>query len=126
MRKLGSLTAAAVLCVEHAERGFLNCGDDARRNSSAAPGKRLRLSDCAFHHLRLLNDVAVLFFVGVGNAHEHALEAGAAVTVGRREIRAAIKRFAIGGKKSGERPAALSADRADRGLVAAVDVGTLV
>ena len=43
-----------------------------------------------------------------------------------RKVSAAVKRLAVGSEKRGKRPAALSADGADRDLVAAVDVGTLV
>src|ERR1700720_2473662 len=84
------------------------------------------MRDRTLHHLRLLHHVAILFLVGVGNAEQHTLETWTPVTIGRRKIRAPIKRLAIGRKKSGERPSALPADRTDRSLVPAVDIGTLV
>ena len=80
----------------------------------------------ALYHLRLLHHVAMFFLVSVGNADQDALEARSPVTVVRRKISAAVKRLAIGSEKCGERPSALPADHADRSLVAAVDVWTLV
>src|SRR4029077_18905400 len=57
---------------------------------------------------------------------EHAFEAGAAILIARREVSAAIKWLAIGCKEGGERPSPLSTDRADRSLIAAIDVGTFI
>src|SRR5271169_3711165 len=117
MGKFGCLSEAAVLRIEHFEGGFLDCGNDARGNGTAAAGERLRLRDRTLDHLRLLDHIAVLFFVSIRDADQYAFEAGAAVTVGGRKVRATVERLALGSEKSGERPAALSADRADGGLV---------
>ena len=43
-----------------------------------------------------------------------------------RKISSSVKRLAIGCKKSRERPPPLSAHRADRGLIAAVNIRTLI
>jgi hypothetical protein len=61
-----------------------------------------------------------------GNGFENATKARPAHGVVRREIGAAEKRASIGEKKSGQRPAALPRNRADRSLVTRVHVGPFV
>src|SRR5258708_38571576 len=126
MRKLRSLPKPSMLRIEHAERRLLNRSNDARGNPPAAPGKRLRLRNRALDHLRLFHHVAIFFLVRAGDAEQYSLETRTPVAVSRREIRAAIKRLTVGRKKSSQRPAALPADRADCGLISAVDVRTLI
>jgi len=126
MRKFRRLSEPSMHCVKHLERRVLNRIDDAARNLSGAAGKRFRLRDRVLDHLRLFDHVAVLFFVGVGDAQQHAPEAGTAVTIVGRKICAAVKRLAMGSEKRGERPTALAADGLHRNLIAAVNVGTLV
>src|SRR5258706_6639148 len=126
MGKLGSLPEPSMLRIEHAGSRLLNRGNDAPRNPPSAPGKRLRLRDRGLHHLRLLHHVGMFSLVGGGDAEQHALETRTSVAVGRRKIRATVKRLAIGSKKSRERPSTLSADSTHRSLVPAVNVRTLV
>src|SRR6266446_9103247 len=126
MWKLGSLPKPSMLRIEHAERRLLNRSNDARGNPPAAPGKRLRLRNRALDHLRLFHHVAILFFVGAGNAEQYSLETRTSVAVCRRKIRPAIKGLAIGRKKCSEWPPALPANRADRSLIPAVNVRTLI
>src|SRR5580700_364113 len=126
MRKLGRLPEPPMLRIKHAERRILNRIDNARRNPPALPGKRLRLRNRTLDHLRLLDHVAMFFFVGVGNAQQHALETRTPVTIVRRKIRPTVKRLAIRSEKRSERPSALPADRAHRSLVPAVNIRTLV
>src|SRR5580704_10804970 len=126
MRKLRSLPESAMLSVKHAECGLLNRIDDAGGNPSVAPRKRLRLRDRAFHHLRLLHHVAMFFLKGCGDAGQYALETRSPITICRRKISASIKRLTVGSKKRSERPSPLSADRADRRLIPAVNVRTFV
>src|ERR1700686_2986962 len=126
MGKFGGLAEAAVLRVKHFESGLLNGLDYAGRDAAVASSGRFRLCDRLLNHLRLLDHVAMLFFVGVGDAEEDAFETGAAVAIVRRKIGAAVEGLAIGSEKGGERPSALTADGADGDLVAAVDVGALV
>src|SRR5579863_9697615 len=57
---------------------------------------------------------------------KHPLESRPAELIVGRKIRATEKWSAIGQKKSCQRPAALSRKRADRRLVARIDVGPLV
>src|ERR1700733_4429252 len=126
MRKLGRLPESAVLGIEHFQGGLLNGGNDAARNSPAAPGERLRLRNGVLQHLRLLHHVAVLLPVSIGDAQQHTPKAWAPVSIGRRKISAAVKWFAIGRQKRRERPTALPAYRADRSLVTDVDIGALI
>src|SRR5271167_1309555 len=126
MRKLWRLPEASMYRVKHLERRFLNRIDHTTRNLPAAPGKRFRLRNRVLDHLRLLDDVAVLFFVRAGDAQQDAAEAGTPVTIVGWEIRAAVERLAIGSEKGGERPSALPADGLHRNLITAVNVGTLV
>ena len=70
--------------------------------------------------------IRAFLLVGIGDREEDAAKTGAAHLVFRWKIRAAEKRFAIGHQEAGERPAALSADGADGGLVAGVHVGAFV
>src|SRR6267378_3191259 len=71
-------------------------------------------------------ELGALVAIGIGNGEKNAAKTGAAHLVFGREIGAAEKRFAIGEQKTGERPAALAGNGADGGLIAGVDVGTLV
>src|SRR6202453_2035324 len=126
MRKLGRLPESAVLGIEHFQGGFLNGRNDAARNSPAASGERLRLRDGVLQHLGLLDHVAVLLPVSMGDAQQHTPKAWAPVSIGRGKISAAVKWFTIGRQKRRERPPALPAYRADRSLVTDVDIGALI
>src|ERR1700732_2790809 len=122
MRKLRRLPEPAMLRIKHAKSRFLNRRDDASRNPPTASRKRLRLRDRTLDHLRLFHPVAMFLLVGIGDAGQHALEAGPPVAIRRRKISASIKRLTIRSKKGRKRPSTLAADRADRSLVADVDV----
>src|ERR1700739_1041689 len=126
MGKFRGLSEAAVLRIEHFERRFLNGRQNAGGDSSAATGKRFRLRDGGFHHRRLVYHVAMFFFVGVGDAEQHPAKAGPAVSITWREVGSTIKGLAVGGEESGERPSALSGNRLDGDLIAAVDIGVLI
>src|ERR1700692_4945941 len=126
MRKLRRLPKPSMLRVKHTKSRLLNRRDDTRGNTPITSGERFRLRDSALHHLRLFDHVAILLLVSIGDADQYALEAGPPVAVRRRKIRPAVKRLAIGCKKSRERPPTLPAHRADRGLIAAVNVRTLI
>src|SRR3984957_16073281 len=126
MGEFWRLSEPSVDRVKHLEGGFLNGIDHAVRNLTAASGKRFRLRNRVLDHQRLLDYVAVLFFVSVGDAQQNAAEAGTPVPIVGRKISAAVKRLAIGSEKRGERPSTLAADGLHRNLVAAVDVRTFV
>jgi len=126
MRKLRRMAESTVVCVKHLHRGFHDGGNHLGRKASPASGKRFRLRQRALDHLRLFHHVAAFIAKGVRDRSEHPPEAGTPVSILGREISPAIKRFAIRREKRGERPSALPADRADRNLVPAVDVWTLI
>ena len=126
MRKLGRASEAAILRVKHLQRGFDDGVNDRRRKPGAFSGKGLGVRDRTLDHLGLLHHVVVFFVIGIRDRKQHALEAGTSVVIVRRKISSTVKRLAVGSEESRQRPAALSADRTDGDLVAAVDVGTLV
>ena len=84
------------------------------------------MADGIEHRVGLLEHLVALGAEGVGNGHEHALEAGTSPLVVGRKISSAVKRFALRREKGGERPATLTGHGLHRRLVAAVNVGTLV
>src|SRR5579863_371793 len=116
MGKLWRLPEASMLRVEHFEGGGLNGVDYAARDLAAAPRKRFRLRDRVLDHLRLLDHIAVFFFVGIGDTEQHAPKAGTPVAIRGWKIRSAIERLAIWSEERGERPSALPADRLHRCL----------
>src|ERR1051326_7649270 len=103
MRKLRSLPKSAVLGIEHLLGRFQNRGNHRRGNTTATACKGLRLRDCALDHLGLLDDIAVLFLVSIGDAEQYTPEAWTAVAIVRGEVRAAVKRLAVGSEKRGQR-----------------------
>ena len=125
MRELGRASKAAVDLIKHLPRRFQNRVNH-RRGYFFAARKRFRPRDRALDHLRLLQHLAVFFAIGLSNRNEHALKAGPPVTIRRGEVRAPIKRFAVGSEKRRQRPPALSRQRGHRHLIAAVNIGTLV
>src|ERR1700722_12877463 len=106
MRKLWCLAEAAVLGIVHALGRGLDGGDDLGRNPAIFSGKGFRLRNRVLNHPRLLNHVAALFLVGIGDAEQHTPKAGAAVSVLGWKVCSAVERFAIGSKKRGQRPSA--------------------
>ena len=126
MRKFRRVAEAAVLLVEQMQRGFDHRVDDAGIELAARAVKHFRFGDGFFERVGGVVHFARGDCESFGNAEENAFEAGAAHGVFGREIGAAEKRLAVGREERGERPAALSGNGADRGLIARVDVGALV
>src|SRR5208282_25746 len=126
MRKLGSASKAAIGRVKHAPRRFQNCADHRGGYLAPALRRRFRPRDCALDHPRLFQHLAMLLAIGCRDRKQHALKAGPAVSIVRREVSPAIKRLAIRSKKRGQRPPALSRKRSHRDLVPAVNIRTLV
>ncbi len=73
-----------------------------------------------------LGQILALVLESVGNRKQNAAKSRAVHLIFRRIIGAAIERLTIGHQETGQRPATLPANRADRGLIARVDVGPLV
>src|SRR5436853_4304156 len=126
MGEFRRLPETSMLGIEHALSRSNDPVNYCSGYTTAPTGKRFRLGNRVFNHLRLLHHIPVLFFVGTGNAQQHAAEAGTTVSIGRRKIGSAVKRSTIGRKKSCQRPSALSADCLHSGLVPAVDIRALV
>ncbi len=126
MRKLRSGAKSAMLGVEHLQRRFLNPRNDTVRNPAAPSRERFRLREGGLDHRRLLDHIAIFFFVGLRDAEQHAAKARATVSVLRWKVSPTIKRLTIRSEKCGQRPSALPAHRLHRDLIAAVDIGTLV
>src|ERR1700690_54615 len=80
----------------------------------ARPGERFRLGDRVGKRFRGFQQILALVLVGVSDSEQHAAKPGASLLILGRKIGAAKKRFAVWHQESGERPTALSADRADR------------
>src|SRR4029077_13570779 len=117
---------AAVLNVEELGDGFDLCVDDTEIENGAGAGEDFRLRDGVGEGIGGALELGALVAVGIGDGEKNAAETGAAHLIFGREIGAAEKRLAVGEQKTGERPAALSGDGADGGLVAGVNVGALV
>src|SRR5262249_18521165 len=126
MRKFRRRPEAAVQRIEHLERRLLNRADDTRRYTSATPGKRLGFHARILDQGCLLADIPMFFLVGVGNAQQRGPEPRTSIVFLRREVRPAIERLAVGSEKGGEGPSALSAHGLHGGLIAAINVGSLI
>ena len=100
--------------------------DDAEIEVGASTGEGFGLRDGVGERIGGAFELGAFVAVGIGDGEQQAAETGAAHLIVGREIGAAEKRFSIGEKKSGERPAALAGDGADGGLIAGIDVGALV
>jgi hypothetical protein len=68
----------------------------------------------------------MLFRESIGDAQQHAPKTRTPVSVLGRKVSPTIKRLPVGREKSRQGPSPLSAHCLHRGLIAAVDVGTLV
>ncbi len=100
---------------------------DQPRVPSAMPGgKRFRLCHGAEERARCLLHFFPARAVSIGDAFQHAPEAGAAHAILRRKVSAAIERPAVGEQKPGERPTTLAGDSAHGRLVTRVHVWSLV
>src|SRR6267142_7160342 len=111
MGKLRRVAEAAITLVKHLEGGLGNRVNHRWRQVSAATRERFRLRDRIGDHVRLFDDLAVLFAIGLRDRQQDALETRTPVLILRREVRPTIERFAVGREKSGEGPAALSSER---------------
>src|SRR5437899_2164846 len=66
---------AAILGVEHAERGGHDAVDDFRLERASAAGEGFRLGDSVFDHFGLFGNVIFLFAKSLGNREQHTFEA---------------------------------------------------
>ena len=129
-RELRRAAEAAVDRVEQCRRRPRTRGR-ARRSAGPssdvgdAAGERVRL-DRGDELVGLLGHVVAAVRPHVGDRVHDPREAGHAAAVGRREVRAAVERAAVGREEHGHRPAALAGERLHRVHVDGVDVGPLL
>ena len=95
-------------------------------NSAARAGEHFGLGDGIGQMIGRTNKVGPLVFVGIRHREQNAPKTGPSHRVFGRKIRSAEKRLSVGEQKSGQRPAALAGDGADRGLIARIDVRAFV
>src|SRR5229473_2144273 len=126
VREFRGAAEAAVLDVEELGDGFDLGVDDAEVEIGAGTGEDFGLRDGVGEGVGGAREVGALVAVGIGDGEKYTAETRAAHLVFGRKIGAAKKRFAVGEQKTGERPAALAGDGADRRLIAGVHVGALV
>ena len=126
VRKFWGAAKSTVLDVEK-----LRDGGDLRVHYSwielcARAGKDFGLSDRVSDGISGPLQLSALAAIRIGHGQEDATETRASELIFRREIGTAKKGPAVGEQKTGQRPAALSGDGTDCGLITRIDVGTLV
>src|SRR6266481_2302914 len=124
--KFRGAAEAAVFYVKEMRDGVDLGFDDAGIEIGAGSGEDLGVCDGLGERFGGAFQFGAFVAERIGDGEKHAPETGAVHLVFGREIGAAEKRFAVGEKESGERPAALFGNRADGGLVAGIHIGTLV
>src|SRR5260370_23540280 len=123
VRDFGGAAEAAVFDVEELGDGFDLRVDDAEMETSAGSGEDFGLRDGVAEGVSGALEFGSLVAVGIGDGEKNAAETGAAHLVFGRKVGAAKKGLAVGEQKSGERPASLSGNGTDGGLIAGVDLG---
>ena len=126
MGKFRGAPEAAIFDVEELRDGSDLRVDDGGIECAAGSGEDFGLGDGVGKRIRGALELGALAAIRFGDGEQQAAETGAAHLIFGRKIRAAEKRAAVGQKKTGQRPAALSGDGADGRLVARVDVGAFV
>ncbi len=126
MRKFRRLAEAALRFVKLREGRADHGVHDARIECAARAVKHFRFRDGLLERFGGFVHLLAARIESFGDRKQDAFETGAADGIFRRKIRAAVKRLAVRREKRGERPAALSGNGADGGLVARVHVGALV
>src|SRR6267154_4123442 len=89
-------------------------------------GKRFRLRYCVSQGISGALEVRPLIAIRIGHSQQDAAKTGPAALIVRRKISAPIKRLAVWKQEAGKRPTALSGEGANGGLVACVDIRSLV
>src|SRR5947199_4559770 len=126
MRKLRCAAEAAVGLVKHFHGRFDDFLNYLRRKLASFAGEGFSIRDRTLDHLCLLEHIAILLVISVGDRQQHAPKTRTSGVIIRRKVSAAIKRTSVGCEKAGERPATLARNRLHRDLIAAVDVGALI
>jgi len=126
MRKFRRLPEASVANIEQLRDRVDLRIHDAQVKLRARSGECLGFRNCLRKGIRRARQILAFLFVSIGHRQQHAAKTRPAHLVLRRKIRAAKKRLPVGHQESCKRPPALSAERADRGLVAGIHVRPLV
>src|SRR5579864_6253740 len=126
MGKLGSLPKTAIAAIEQFGDGLNLRVDDGQVKAGMGAREHFRLRHGIGQRIRSLLQVSALVMKGIRNGHQHPAKSRAPALIFRREIGTAVKRLAIGQQKSRERPTPLTGKRADRRLIAGIDVWSLV
>ena len=126
MREFWLAAKTSVRGVKHTDGAFNDLFHDGDVDVTIAPLKRFLMFNCFHHAASGFENFFTLLLPRTRHALQYRREAHTSVTVLRREISSAEKWVAIRREESGERPAALSADGLYRGLVACIDIRSLV
>ena len=126
MGKLGSVPKTAVAAIKQFGDGLNLRADDGQVKTGMRAREHFRLRHGIGQRIGSFLQVRAFVVEGIGNGHQHTAKSWAAALIFRREIGAAVERLAIGQQKSREGPAPLAGKRADRRLIARIDIRTLV
>ena len=126
VREFRTAAKAAVARVESLEDGGDLQVHELRAPIAARSGKHFRLRHGTHKRRGRFLDLAAPHAVGIGNTLEDAAKTRTAHGVDGREIRAAVKGAAVRKQKSGKRPAALSGNGVDGGLISGIHVRAFI
>src|SRR5713101_5500626 len=126
MGELGSLAKTTVAAIKQVGDGLNLRVDDRKVKPGARTRERFRLRHSIGERIGRSLQVSALVAKRIRDGHQNAAESRAATLIVRRKIRAAIKWLAIRQQKSRKRPTPLTGERADRRLIAGIDVRALV
>src|SRR5664279_545176 len=126
MGKLGLRSEAAIARVELFDGRLDHLLDEREAKLAATTGEVFALGNGIHHACRRFEHLIAAGLPGAGHGRQHALETGTAVAILAGEIGAPEEGAAIGCEYRSERPATLSADGRDGGLVAAVNIWAFI
>src|SRR5258708_3092379 len=126
MGELGSLAKTTVAAIKQVGDGLNLRVDDRKVKPGAPTRERFRLRHSIGERIGRSLQVSALVAKRIRDGHQNAAESRTATLIFRRKIGAAEKRLAIWEQKSRERPTPLAGERADRRLIAGIDIRAFV
>ncbi len=126
MRKFWSFTEAAVANIEKLSQRTDLRVDYRDVEDAMCAGESLGLRDRIGKRIRRTNQIGPFIFEGISYCKQYPAKSRAAHLIFGREICATEKWFAIGQQKSRQWPATLTGNGADGGLIAGINVRSLV
>src|SRR5260370_11300199 len=126
MGELGSLAKPTVAAIKQVGDGLNLRVDDRQVKPRARARERFRLGYGIGERIGRSLQVSALVAKRIRDGHQNAAESRTATLIFRRKIGAAEKRLAIWEQKSRERPTPLAGERADRRLIAGIDIRAFV